>query len=755
MPRIDELLRIADDLEKITGLKADVSRKKADVDSRLREGLKEHLETTQNGMSTLTEGQKLVGQIKEEMKSIHDLCEQAQSIRKNFPQIDYLARVHRNFEATRAMQAGLQSFEQDCAQVQGLLEQDAEEPEVQSNLLEAHMRLTRLRDFRDEALDQIRRARDESLEGTLLDWFERLDSIIDLFDENVGFICMRLIDFVQNDMNGTVVRLAIVIAAEEKNDDRVRALQDAQKDHQDLVSKFTSFTIGPKSIRGYKEKFLQAIKAVVDNKLTTTNEDFKDDPSKLDKHTKWYFNDLFVCKQGMQNLFPKKWKIFKTYTDIYHQEMREFLVAYVDSPDLRPPEMLAIVHYVETYYQKMSKLGIRQDELKPQVLDGRGGELIRDYRNLITKALTEWIDRMYVTDRSNFQKRSNDAIEQDASGHFRTKTMGDMWRMLGEQVDFAGNSEREDVVEGVLASIFGALKSRQMQWERLVDAESARYKNPTPEVTETLQAFQDWLLAIANDQIACVDDAAGDDDDPTAQAGFLSRFRTKFTKLSTPPSSKFLSTNGTTELEQIRDGYVDLSTTCINRFVSLIFTVDFRSILSELFVPGKWYEQQAMSRIVTTFDDYIGDYRDVLHPSLLDILIEEMSDALLVHYLTAIRTNRGVKFRRADPFAAKFRDDVLAAFAFFEKHPDSFNETIKPKWKAVNFTVQLLEAEKSVVPSVYEQFKSEFWDLQLSWVEGVLKTRDEWDRNMISAVKRAAAGTYAERGMETVMGKVK
>ena len=754
VPRIEELLRTADDLEKITGLKTDISRRKGDVDSRLREGLKEHLETTQNGMSTLGEGQKLVGQIKEEMKSIHDLCEQAQSIRKNFPQIDYLARVHRNFEATRAMQAGLQSFEQDCAQVQGLLEQDAEEPEVQTNLLEAHMRLTRLRDFRDEALDQIRKAGDESLEGTLLDWFERLDGIVDLFDENVGFICMRLIDCVQNDLNGTIVRLAIVIASEEKNDDRVRALQDAQKDHQDLVSKFTSFNIGPKSIRGYKEKFLQAIEAVVENKLTQTNEDFQDDPPKLDKHTKWYFNDLFVCKQGMQNLFPKKWKIFKTYTNIYHKAMHNFLVAYVDSPNLRPPEMLAIVHYVEVYYQKMNKLGIRQEELKPHVLDSREGELIRDYRNLITKSLTEWIDRMYVTDRQNFVKRSTDAIEQDASGHFRTKTMGDMWRMLGEQIVFAGDSEREDVVEGVIVSIFGALKSRQQQWERLVDEEAARYKNPTPEVTETLQPFQDWLLAIANDQIACVDDAA-DVDDPNAQTGYLSRFKKSFTNLSTPPSSKFLAANGTTELDQIRDGYVDLATHCINRFVSLIFSVDFRNILSELFVPGKWYEQQAMSRIVTTFDDYIGDYKDVVHPSLLDILIEEMSDALIVAYLTAIKTNRGVKFRRGDPFAPKFRDDVLAAFAFFEKHPDSFNETIKPKWKAVNFTVQLLEAEKAVVPAVYEQFKSEFWDLQLSWVEGVLKTRDEWDRNMISAVKRAAAGTYAERGMETVMGKVK
>jgi exocyst complex component 3 len=132
-----------------------------------------------------------------------------------------------------------------------------------------------------------------------------------------------------------------------------------------------------------------------------------------------------------------------------------------------------------------------------------------------------------------------------------------------------------------------------------------------------------------------------------------------------------------------------------------------------------------------------------------------MSDALVVQYLTSIRTNKGVKFRRQDPFAQKFRDDVIAAFEFFGKYPETFEVAIKPKWKPVDFTVRLLEADKASVPVIYEQFKSEFWDLQLSWVEGVLKTRDEWDRSMISAVKAKAAGVYVERGMETIMGKVK
>ncbi|KAK5953536.1 SNARE-binding exocyst subunit S6 [Knufia fluminis] len=755
IPRIPDVLRTPDDLEKLANLKADVARKKADVDARLREGLSQHLETTQNGMSTLAEGQKLVGQIKDEMKSIHDLCEQAQAIRKDFPQIDYLARVHRNFEATRAMQAGLQNFERDCNEVLDLLAADEQDEQNQPNLLEAHMKLTRLRDFRDEALDQISKAKDDSLRNTLEDWFAPLDAAIETFDGHVGVVCMDILNLVQAGNDGLVVRLAIVLHAEEKNDDRVRALLDAQKDHQDLVSKFTSFTIGPKSIRGYKEKFLKAVELVVQQKFQEIQEDFVEDPEKLVKLTKWYFNDLNAVKLGMQKLFPKKWKIFNTYTTIYHKTMREFLLSYADSQDISPPQMLGIVHYIDPYHEKMSKLGISKDDLTPHVLDNREGDMVREYRNLITTALTQWIERMQVTDRKNFISKSTDAIEQDAQGHFRTKTMGDMWRMLHEQTELAGSSQREDVVEGVMSSMCSVLKSRQQQWDRLIADEVDKYRNPTPELMEHLQPLQEYLLALANDQIACVDDSPDMVNDITAQAGYLTRFRDHFFNLATPPSPRYQSTNATTEVEALRDGYVDLATHAMAAFVKLIFMVDFRAVTGDLFLPSKWYQERAMEQIISTFDDYISDYHAVIHPSLQDILITEIADNLLVVYLTSITRNRGVKFRRQDPFAARFRDDILPAFEFFQKQNlDIFNEHIKPSWKAVQYTVQLLESDKAAVPGVYESFKREFWDLQLSWVEAVIKTRDEWDRNMINAVKRAAAGTYGDRGLETIMGKV-
>ena len=64
------------------------------------------------------------------------------------------------------------------------------------------------------------------------------------------------------------------------------------------------------------------------------------------------------------------------------------------------------------------------------------------------------------------------------------------------------------VVEGVVESMMRALQSRQAMWQQLIDSEAQKYTSPAmPQVEqEGLQPLQDWLVAIANDQIACIDD---------------------------------------------------------------------------------------------------------------------------------------------------------------------------------------------------------------------------------------------------------
>jgi hypothetical protein len=746
MPRLDDLLRHPEDLDKIPALKAEYARKKAAVDSQLQEGLRDQLATVQKSLTLLSEGQRHVLKTRDELREIDKLCAESQTAVDDFSQIDKLARIQRNFEATLTMKKGLETFSADLAEVEKLLREDDQDLENQPNLLKVHMLMSRLRDFRDEAIDQIRKAQDPSNEATLVDYFQGLDAVVDWFDDHLGTACVNLIPLVQSDNRSMVVRLAIVVMNELKSDETVRAVQEAQKDHKELASRFKSMNIGPKTVRGYKEKFLKAIELYAQSQFDTTKDEFLGDPDSLEKSIKWFFNDLFTVQQGMQSLMPKKWKIYATYANIYHRMMHDFLVDLINDHDLPPGNLLAIIHWSDKYYKKMSKLGWKQSELVPNVLDDRESELIRQWQNIILKAVDGWMDSILAADKKSLVERNSEALETNAEGYFRTKALGDIWRMLHEQIMATSASERADVNEGVISAMFRALKGRQAAWQTLLDEECAKYKNSGAEHGEALQQLQDWLIAAANDQIACIDD-----NEETGRVGHLTRFKRDFESLVTP---KYMASRASAELDALRNGYVDLSTHCISQFVDLIFAADFRTTLPDFFTQ-KWYGEFAVKRITSTFEDYMTDYSSVLHSSLTDILVEEFSNVLLIRYLSAIH-NRGVKFRRQDPFTDKFKDDVLTVFAFFQKFPDSFASTIKQQWRLVDWLVRLLESEKGpALVAVYEAFKTEYWDLQLSWVETVVRSRDDFERSMVSSIKAKAAELNVERGIETIMSKVR
>ncbi|KAF2708460.1 exocyst complex component Sec6 [Pleomassaria siparia CBS 279.74] len=751
--KLAELLRHPEDLDKIPALKAEFMRKKAVIDGQLRHGLKEQLEVTQAGMNSITEGQRTVNLIKEEMIKIDKLCSESQIMIRDFPHINLVAQTHRNFEQVEKMKKDIDTFQARLDDLEYMLGQDDEDPANQPNLLAIHFGVTQLRDIRDEAIEQIRKTDDASMElienltldtgGTVQDYFARLDDVIDWFDKHVGEASLNLIELVQAGNDGFVVRLALVVEEEEKTDKKVQALQDAQREYKDLASRFKSIATGPKELRGYKEKFIMAIKFVCKANMDATNEKFQDEPDKLGKFVKWFFNNLNTVKLGMQTLMPKKWKIFETYYTIYHEHMHDWLLEQIDDEGLRPPHLLAIINWVEQYYTKMQKLGISEEQLGPHVIDGRAAELVRDYRQVIIKAVDEWMDRMAETDKKNFLTRDENALDTDENGCFRTKTLGDMWRMLREQLIVASSSDRTDVAEGVIDAMFRALGIRQRMWQTLAEAELAKFSVPTADY-EGMQALQDWLVSIANDQIACIDEG---DPDVEGQTSYLTSFERDITPLVSPA----FTTNIDTQIETLRNGYVDLGTTCINIFCALIFLADFKTILPEFFTPA-WYAQKRIGAIVSTFADYLHDYEKVLHPSLRDILVEELSDQLLAQYLSAIR-NKGAKIKRSDPFTEKIRDDVMTAFGFFEAYA-SFPE-IKAKWRVVGDMTDLLSAEKSQVAYVYEKFKRNYWDVQIGWVEAVLRSRDDFERSMLNAVKAKAAEVDVERGMETIMSKVK
>ena len=105
------------------------------------------------------------------------------------------------------------------------------------NLLPVHLQLTQLQDFRDDVMTQSEKVDDPDIRRTLETYFDPLSHTVDTFDERIGLISMSLIEIVRAGNYGLVVRLAKIVEAEERSDERVLALKEAQDTHQQLASR--------------------------------------------------------------------------------------------------------------------------------------------------------------------------------------------------------------------------------------------------------------------------------------------------------------------------------------------------------------------------------------------------------------------------------------------------------------------------------------------------------------------------------------
>lgn len=207
------------------------------------------------------------------------------------------------------------------------------------------------------------------------------------------------------------------------------------------------------------------------------------------------------------------------------------------------------------------------------------------------------------------------------------------------------------------------------------------------------------------------------------------------------------------QVDELKNGYIDISSRCIQIFCQLIFLTDFKPILTKFFTPD-WYTRTDMASIIITFKDYLSDFDQQLHRSLRDLLIDSLADELLIQYLSAVR-NKSAKFRRTDQFAAKMKDDLMTAFEFFRAYGQQGIE-ITQRWRAVEYFLKLLESDKSQVQFAFVEFKQNYRDVHISWVEAVLRSRDDFERSMLNAVKAKAAEPIADDAPDDpIMGRVK
>ena len=129
--------------------------------------------------------------------------------------------VHRNFERTEELVSNLLEMNARIGQLEEMLYEDAQDIlGPATNLLAIHYQINQLESFRNETMNQAKKASAES-KATLTRWFERLNRIISVFDTYVLELAQNILPLVRAHREDVVIKLIKIAEVEGKADERV------------------------------------------------------------------------------------------------------------------------------------------------------------------------------------------------------------------------------------------------------------------------------------------------------------------------------------------------------------------------------------------------------------------------------------------------------------------------------------------------------------------------------------------------------
>lgn len=132
--------------------------------------------------------------------------------------------VHRNFERTEELVNNLLEVNARIGQLEEMLYEDARDIlGPATNLLAIHYQINQLESFRNETMNQAKKASAKSRE-TLKKWFERLNKIISVFDAYILDLAQNILPLVRAHREDVVIRLVKIAEVEGKADEKVNEL---------------------------------------------------------------------------------------------------------------------------------------------------------------------------------------------------------------------------------------------------------------------------------------------------------------------------------------------------------------------------------------------------------------------------------------------------------------------------------------------------------------------------------------------------
>ncbi|AFR98107.2 hypothetical protein C343_01989 [Cryptococcus neoformans C23] len=715
---IAEVLRQPDDLLKLAAYRKKLLKEKSALDTKLSEGVKSQLDATRDALLKLQNSKAAVTLIREEMLAVEKLMG-GEDGGEAFDKITRVSIIHRNFAQTSKMVQNLRSMSEKVDYLSSLLDSDKNHPDGAAgpspNLLPIHFQLQQLEAFRNETLHEAKKSNPQDRE-TLVKWFEKVDKVGEDFEAWLWEIAGSVVELLRKGNGGTVVRLLKIIEVEGKEDEKAVAMRLVRKvATTDAASKFKSMQANARVIKNYRHKFLDVMKSTVQQSFEEYFLDNQHDFLGFIEGLGWVYKDIIRIKDDIEPLFPADYEITAFLVKAYHKSLNETLIKVVKSaPEAKV--LLELHAWVKEYRVSMKELEIPPAWIQPPLLDGKSQELIEDYVKLIVTKLDEWTINLMREETGQFTWRTREP-EQAADGLFGMEGVVDFFQLVNQQCNLALDSNQGAVLTRVVTESAKVMRRVQDQWLKLLADEMKAQTEKKPE--EVLPGLVEYVMALANDQLKSAD--------------YAEALSTRLEPLVSDKYKEVISAR----LNEAIDGYIDVAKRCLSCLVQFVFH-DVRVATKALITPS-WYTEQLMGQIMETMKDYMGDYQAHLHPSVFEILVDNLLDAFLISYLSALR-RASTNSLRMPVAIQKIKSDISSAFQFFSQYKSS--PALEENFEVLNMIVNMLAASPEMVFMDYWNF-AKIHGPQLQFAEALMKARDDLDRDGVKEI------------METLRRKVK
>ncbi|KAF7724375.1 SNARE-binding exocyst subunit S6 [Apophysomyces ossiformis] len=718
--RLAELLKHPDDLAtKVGPLARKLAKEKASIDAQLNTGVQTQLDNVQEGLETLALSRKDNDIVKDNMRFIDKLCCDAQSMIHDFPRINKarrhsqtglfpISQVHRNFVATQEKVKAFQALYQRLQVIEQMLkpmEEDIFAPH--DDLLRVHYHLFDLEEFRDQTMHQARDSPHDVL-ITLKTYFRRVDVLSDDFTQHLWRLTRNLLALVDEGCIPTIVKLAKIIECEERADEKALAARQAQTSHQDMQGhkKWRLAEGNPRTIKSCRVEFFEQLQHSIAETFEQRFAGYKERGewvAALDD-TDFIFNDLELVFNHLVPAFPKKYKIFPVFVLAYHRHTYHFLNQMVDH-DLDVGTILRLLRFVRDYYTTMStRLGVTEELLGPQLLDGQEQNLVDECLKLVKSRLAQWTSNLMSSESRDFVTREKPPEISD--GQYCMEGAIHMFRIINQQIDVAEEANQGKLLYLVICECHKVMKDSQTFWKKLLNSE---LRKQIEQPNDVPRGFVEYVMALANDQIRCSDSAE------------------EILRRVMPLVESRYKAQVEEKLSTCVDGYLQVAASAREALLEVTFN-DIKFAFDGLFT-SIWYQQPLMASVIETLKDYCGDFAH-LNEFLFEKLVNDMLDRFLMLYLEAMR-HKNTKFLM-DTCLTKIQEDVRLSFNFFAKYMDV--QELEDKFDVIEKVHILLESNRRMIFVDYYSLRQAYPDVPLAFVEDILRKRDDLDKGELKEI---------------------